>query len=599
MTRCISTLIRFTGVQFWGLMALRFLTALVPTGLVYLQTHGPTVAQQYGLGILLALLGSMFLVEGVLGQLTVPMQLSAFDLMRGRLHQMYQDAIARWPGMGMHESPELISRKTQAKQAMDQSAQLVWSFMTLLQSAVGLVPMLGLALTVGRWFPVILVVGMVPSMYVQLKFDRLMWRLEENFSGMRQRIDAISNVAMEAEFAKDLRIFRMQQWAPRQWFLDQFRVLGRVNSLRYRAGWYLTGTQLVPAAASVVACAVYMDPARPYSIVLVLGVLMNVGNMFWGVVNGVNQLAAFQAPCTSLMSFVLARPKAPEPRADVVDPGNAVELLGVCYRYPAAEADVLHGVEGVIRRGGMTCIVGPNGAGKSTLVKILTGLYEPTGGAVRQSTGPRLSMAVMNQDFAKFPLSIRENLACGDPELENEEEAMLAELDRVGLSELRTARSTNVLRPKTSRVTFSGVVFGGKTTRDERGVLSGLDSYLYIDADGNGTDLSGGQWQRLAIARTILHARRSEIALFDEPTSALDPYAESDLLDHIEGSLRGGTLVLVTHRLSHAARADRVIVVEHGRITSAGSPAEVYRSSEWYREAFDLQAAGYRVHKNG
>jgi ABC-type multidrug transport system, ATPase and permease components len=88
-----------------------------------------------------------------------------------------------------------------------------------------------------------------------------------------------------------------------------------------------------------------------------------------------------------------------------------------------------------------------------------------------------------------------------------------------------------------------------------------------------------------AIARTILHARRSETALFDEPTSALDPYAESDLLDHIEEELRGGTLVLVTHRRSHAARADQVLVDEDGRITAAGSPTEVYRTSPWYREA--------------
>lgn len=597
MVRCLASLIRSAGGVFWLGLLLRLLSALLPAALVYLQSHGSAIARDHGLVLLLLALGIMFFVDSVLDSFTFPLQMNASDVMRARLHQMFQDTVARWPGLGMHEDPELIRRRTQAEQATQRSGELAWSFLFMLQSLTGLIPMLGLALSVGTWFPVLLVLGMIPAGYVRLKFDRIIWNLEETFAGVRQRIDAVSSVAMDVEYAKDLRLLHMQRWAPMQWYRDQFRIIALISRLRIRTAWYLALVSVLPAAASILACVLYIDPAEPQSIVLVLGVLMAVGPMFFGVVNGINQLAAFQGPCSSLMSFMAADPPAPAPRREVEDPSTAFELVDLGYRYPGTEADVLRGLDGVIPRGGMTCIVGPNGAGKSTLVKLLTGLYQPTAGTIRQAGGTGPGMAVMNQDFARFPLSVRENLAGADEDLAADTSTLLAELDRVGLQRLREATSTNVFRSRKERITFSTVLKGEDRERDAaaRGTLDGLDSYLYIDADGKGTNLSGGQWQRLAIARAVLAARRTRLALFDEPTSALDPYAESDLLGHIEEELAGGTLVLVTHRLSHVARADHVLVIEDGRVSAAGSPHEVYRRSPWYREAFDLQAAGYRT----
>ncbi|WP_172797075.1 ATP-binding cassette domain-containing protein [Devriesea agamarum] len=606
MTRCLLKLIRFAGWQFWVNIGLMFVKGILPAGFVYLLSQGANIADHYGLMVLLVILGSMFVADGILNSFSQPMQTNASDLMRARMHEMYQTVVSTWPDISVHEHPEIVGKKTQAKQALDRSGQLVWSFTFMLESLVALVPMLGLAFSVGVWFPVLLLIGMVPTAFIHVKFDRLIWRLDETFAGVHQRIGSVSDVAMEPMYAKDLRTFGMQKWAPRQWYRDQFRVLAAVFRLRNRAALYLAASSLFSSAGSIAACVLYIDPAHPSTIVLVLGVLVNIFHLIYGLVNGLNQLVAFQAPCASLMSFSKAQLSAPPLRQVTLHEGNALELEAVRYAYPSTSQEVLRGVTGIVPRGRMTCIVGPNGAGKSTLIKLLIGLYQPTHGLIRQSEDIQ-RIAVMNQDFARFPLSLRENLTCGH-EFGIDDEELYELLDRVGLGELREARSTNVFKSKKQKVTLASVIRkDAEQAKTARGTLNGLDSYMYIDADGNGTNLSGGQWQRLAIARTVLHARHTGLALFDEPTSALDPYAESDLLDFIESEICGermavsgdrrndsdGTLVLVTHRLSHAARADQVLVVEEGRITASGTPREVYQNSAWYREAFDLQAAGY------
>ncbi|MCI9887862.1 ABC transporter ATP-binding protein [Micrococcales bacterium 31B] len=592
LTTCLIMLVRFAWRPFGAAVLIQFVLALLPAGFVYLQSHGPQVAEEHSLTLLLVLLGGMFALSGILGAWSMPFTLHATDLMRARLHELFQNAVATWPDVRVHEDPALVSKKTAAREALDQSAQLAWSFTSMLQSFVGLVPMLGLALSVGPWFPVVLVLGMVPSTVVQLKFDRLLWRVNATYTGVHQRIGAVSDVAMEPAYAKDLRTFQMQGWAPMQWYSDQFRLLALFSRLRYRAGLYLALASLLAASASIVACVLYIDPARPATIVLVLGVLMNIQPLFRGLAGGINQLIAFQGPCEALMEFTRAEPPAAAPRAAVRDGSHALEVDRIAYLYPATEKPVLHDLTGEVPYGRMTCIVGPNGAGKSTLVRILTGLYEPSGGAIRQHASIT-GISVMNQDFAKFPLSVRENLACADPALAADDAGLQSMLDRVGLGFLGEARSANVFESRAASFTLRSVVMNRSLPKRERGTVDGLDSYLYIDSDGKGTNLSGGQWQRLAIARTLLHGRRTRLALFDEPTSALDPYAEDELLDLIQGEMEDHTLVLVTHRLSHAARADHLLVVEEGRVTAAGPPREVYRASAWYREAFDLQAAGY------
>jgi len=592
LLKCSLLMLRFTGWSFLIVIGLQLILGLLPAGFIFIQGHGPDLASQHGLTFLLVLLGLMFVADGVINSFRWPFEMNQMDSTRAKIAQAFQDKVAGWPDLTIHEWPKLVAKKTEAKQSLDRASQLIGSLRNLIASTAATIPLIILAASVNPWFPIILLVGTIPTVMIQIRFDRVVWDLEETFAGVRQRIDSVAKVATEADFAKDIRTYRMQRWVPGQWYADQFRIIRAVARLRYRSGYFLAIASLLQAATAVLICFLFIDQDNPATIVLVIGVLMTFVQNFYGLMDGFNQLMAFRGPSKSLMAFLSAKPRARRETLMVKDAGNAVEMDRLAYAYPEA-GFTLRQLSTSIPAGKVTCIVGPNGAGKSTLIKVLTGLYDPTNGELREAHDAA-EVSVMNQDFARFPLSIRENLACGRAEIMGDDGALTQALRQVGLEEILQSKSTNVFE---ARKSFKGLRdFLSRNTSagtPTRGTLNGLDSYLYIDGDGNGTQLSGGQWQRLGIARTLLHAKHTKFALFDEPTSALDPFAEVDLLDFIVETLTGETLVLVTHRLSQVAKADHVLVIENGAVSASGSPAEVYRSSSWYRDAFDLQASGY------
>lgn len=582
--------VRYASWPFALLIGFQLTEGLIPAGLVYLQSNGPQLTEQFGFTFLLVILGLAFLAQNTLQAVNFTIRINLRDKIGASFMREYLTRLATWPNLDLYENPTRVAQKTKAEQAIDRVNEFAFNVLWGLAGIFALIPLLGLAATVNPWFPVILTAGYLPGLWIQERFDKLIWDLEETFAGARQRLEALVNTARAPEFAKDVRTFNMQQWAPEQWRRNQFRLLQLLFRMRTRNTAALAALTSLQAGVAILCCALFIDLARPESIVLVIGVLMTVEQSMWGVMNGIRDILAFRAPARDFGAFMNATPQPAREASGVKEASNAVELHQVTYRYPEAE-EVLRGVTASIPRGKVTCIVGPNGAGKSTLIKMLTRLYDPTSGQLHEAPDTR-HIAVMNQDFARFPLSVRENLACGDEGLMHDDVSLTIALHRVGLSRLLEATSPDVFDARKPGRVLRRLV-GVEDVPSKRRSLTGLDSYLYVDADGNGTQLSGGQWQRLAIARTLLHARRTGIALFDEPTSALDPFAEADLLGHIVDSLHGQTLVLVTHRLSHVARADHVVVVEKGVVSASGTPAEVYAQSEWYREAFDLQAAGY------
>lgn len=124
MLQCLREMVRFAGAPFWGAVLLKLLGAVLPVGFVYLQAHGPALAESGGLTHLLVVLGAMFVVDAMVDAMVWPLQMNANDRIRARIHQMHQDTVARWPGMGMHEDPELVRMRTQAQQAVDRSAAI-------------------------------------------------------------------------------------------------------------------------------------------------------------------------------------------------------------------------------------------------------------------------------------------------------------------------------------------------------------------------------------------------------------------------------------------------------------------------------------------
>jgi ATP-binding cassette subfamily B protein len=242
---------------------------------------------------------------------------------------------------------------------------------------------------------------------------------------------------------------------------------------------------------------------------------------------------------------------------------EGIRLSGVTYRYPGAAADALRGVDLEIRPGEVVALVGPNGAGKSTLAALLLGLRRPTAGEIRvdgidyRQIRPeelRAACTAVFQQPVRYPATLAENVALAE---EASADRLAGVLERAGLAELEPLRE------------------------------------VLLVPDLGGTDLSGGQWQRVSIARALFRPE-AELLVFDEPTAALDPLAELELFERFAALAAGRTAVLISHRLGPTRLADRVVVLEDGRVVEQGPPSRLLAAGGRFAAMFEAQAGWYR-----
>lgn len=242
------------------------------------------------------------------------------------------------------------------------------------------------------------------------------------------------------------------------------------------------------------------------------------------------------------------------------------------FRYPEATEDVLRNINFHVHPGEKVCIVGPNGAGKSTLIKLLLGLYRPNGGTICydgvdvRSIEPEqiaLNCAAVFQDFAQFRRPLREELVPGPPSLHIDDDALWHVINAVGL------------------------------TKRFQSYTQGLDTFLdpSLGEEGSGTELSGGEWQKLALARALV--RNPQVLVLDEPTTALDPQAEVELYQRFVELAVGRMTFLISHRIGSARLANRILVLEAGHIIEDGTHEELLARNGLYAHFFKTQAHWY------
>jgi ATP-binding cassette, subfamily B, bacterial len=253
-------------------------------------------------------------------------------------------------------------------------------------------------------------------------------------------------------------------------------------------------------------------------------------------------------------------------------PVREVRFEGVRFRYPDASQDVFGSLDLVLRAGQSTALVGINGAGKTTLVKLLARLHDPCGGRILvdgadlsslDPAGWQRQVAVVFQDFARYPLSFAENIGFGAPSYLSDAAGLEAAASRAGALDV-----------------LSGLDLGWETVLS-RGYEGGVD-------------LSGGQWQRVALARALFAVRHgATILVLDEPTAWLDARGEADFFDRFLDITAGITTLIISHRFSTVRRADHICVLDGGRVTEQGDHDSLIAAGKRYAELFALQAARF------
>ena len=263
-------------------------------------------------------------------------------------------------------------------------------------------------------------------------------------------------------------------------------------------------------------------------------------------------------------------PRLAEPVQVERNTGHTIELRNVSFRYPGSRHYVLKNIDLTIAAGETVVLVGLNGAGKTTLIKLLTRLYDPTEGEILLD-GKDLRdydvkslykiFGIIFQDFGKYAVSVEENIRFGDIDKE-------AGMDAVEYAAAQSAAKEYI-----------------------EALPNRYDTPLTREFELNGTELSIGQWQKLAVARAFY--ADSDILILDEPTASLDPMAEQEIFNQFDRLRADKTTIFVSHRLSSATVADQIVVIEAGRLIEHGSHPELMARGGKYAELFNTQAKRY------
>lgn len=253
---------------------------------------------------------------------------------------------------------------------------------------------------------------------------------------------------------------------------------------------------------------------------------------------------------------------------------HTIEFKDVSFAYPGTDKLVLKNISFTLEKGTTTVLVGLNGAGKTTVIKLLTRLYDPTGGVILLDgedirkydlTELYQMYGTIFQDFGKYAVSVEENIYYGDIEKGYNEDDIISAAKHTGASEYIDRLPDQY---KTPLIRFF---------------------------DENATDLSIGQWQKLSVARAFYSD--SDILILDEPTASLDAMAEQQIFKQFEELTQNKTSIFVSHRLSSATTADKIIVLEYGQIIEEGNHKELMQAQGKYYELFTTQAKRYLENK--
>jgi ABC-type multidrug transport system fused ATPase/permease subunit len=387
----------------------------------------------------------------------------------------------------------------------------------------------------------------------------------------QRHADYAYRLAVDPPAAKEVRLFGLAGWT-----IDRFRTRRRQlfdlqwTATRLRERSVASSMVLVTAANVIVFWALAdaaadgrlgLDRAVTFATVAVSTSMIAFGGLSWAL-DGAAAPAAAVLRLKGEMGPAGALPSGDRP-ADGL-PATEIRFRDMTFAYPSSGEPVLDAFELTIPAGSSLAIVGQNGAGKTTLAKLLCRLYDPQRGAIEVDgidlrdldlDGWRRRVTAVFQDFIRFELPLRDNVApAGAPD-----DVILAALDDAGA-----------------------------------GDLADLDTPLSRGYPG-GTDLSGGQWQRVALARALCAVRMGAgVILLDEPTAQLDVRGEAEIFERILHATRDCTTILVSHRFSTVRHADRICVLEAGRVVELGSHDELMATGGRYCTMFELQASRFR-----
>ncbi|MEU3064608.1 ABC transporter ATP-binding protein [Streptomyces subrutilus] len=570
-----SALLRLVGLQ----LAAGALTAaalhLTRTALAALFAAGAPLDRLDRAELALLALAAVAAARSLTSAATVATTARLGPRVDGRAELAYLDAATRVP-LAAYDDTAWCDHGDAANRAAKDAHTLVESLVALTGAALGITAAAGILAALDPLLLPLLLLAVLPRAWAAARAAQAAHRADRHAVGDRRTRHILMYLAAGRSTALDVRVGTMRPWLLSQYQTVSRRLeqhtarIGADTARRQLAGDTLAGAATLAVYGALLWLTVHgRIPVADAATALIAVQSSRV--LLTGMATGLTttyRMGLYLEDWSAFLADATARTTLPAAPAPV--PANPVVIRAdrVAFTYSGASTPVLTDISLTVRRGEILAIVGHNGAGKSTLAKLLAGLYAPTSGAVTWDTTDLATvdpdelysrLAMLPQDISRWQATLRENITLGQGD----------QSDAAVLAAARAAGATEVIDA----------------------LPDGLDTHIR-PAQSGGRDLSGGQWQRIAAARAYARTN-APLLICDEPTSALDPRAEQAAYDRIRELAADRTVILITHRLGSTQHADRIIVLDHGRIIEEGNHDSLLAAGGEYATMWTTQARAY------
>ena len=487
---------------------------------------------------------------------------------------------AREVDLASFDDPEFYERFENAKrEAGSRPINILSNNFTIISTVISMVSFIVILAAISPWAPIVIALMSVPTAVISFTYRKKNFWYVRWHSKDRRQMSYYSDIMTNKDMVKEIRLFHLSDTFIGRYQETFKRYFGGLKKLFVGEGLWNIGINLV---TTTVNCILFLYIAKgvaegryavgDYS--LYTGALGSIAGGIGTIINTTAQIYEGTLFIDNLIRFMNEKrtvvASLPEPRKVKHGEGHTIEFRNVSFAYPGTERRVINNVNLKLEPGDTCVLVGLNGAGKTTLIKLLTRLYDPTEGEIlldgydirEYDTDDLYSMfGIIFQDFGKYAVSVKENIRFGQVERD------------AGDAEIEEAAQQS---------TASQFI---------ENLPDRYDTPLMRYFEENGIELSIGQWQKLSIARAFYSD--SDVIILDEPTASLDAIAEQDIYNQFDRLRKDKTCIFVSHRLSSATVANKIIVLEQGAVIEEGSHAELMKKRGVYYELFTTQAKRY------
>jgi len=457
-------------------------------------------------------------------------------------------------------------------QALHKPVLILRNLTELIKSAFLLISLAGLLIVLHWSIALILILFALPIAAVKWYYSRKMFEWEKNRTSLERESYYLNQILTGDSFAKEVRIFNLGALLKQRFTGVREKLFNekyKIGRERARSGIFARSAEIIAMTASFgfIAWRTFHGSITIGDLVMFFGAFQRgqvaIQKSLSSIVGLFNN-RLFLSHLFDLLNVESLLSQSPNPKS-LPAIKNSITLKGVGFKYPATERKVLKNINLELEKGQVLALVGENGSGKTTLIKLLCRLYDPDVGSIEWDgidiknadlKDFRNRISVIYQDFSMYQFSVGENIQIGDFEKP--------------LSESRR----NMAATKSGAMNF--------ISDSPNGFDQKLGRWFK-----EGQELSGGQWQKIALARAFY--KDAEIIILDEPSSSIDPLAEAEIFEHFKELARDKILILVTHRLYNLKVADMIVVLQEGEIAEKGTHKELMTNEKLYFNMFNKQ----------